>query len=382
MKIAPVLAGLLAAAAAHATGLDIRFYPSTLHTYPLASDRGLSSLVIQNTAFVNQDTRPIKITSVAFEVLANNNVAETRSLHADDLAKSIAAGQRVQGMLDLLDFQFGGEALLPKGGKLATSTTLAPGEALYVGSQVFALRGPRTEVRVIVVGSAGDALVTSAASVRVAGESQNAYRLPVKGTWLVGAGPTLHSQHRWAVPEEFAFDLMKAGPDGVTHRGDGTHRTDYLAYGEPVFAAAQGKVVAAVNGEPETDDDLQRPDENPEAYLARVQATQMERLKRGVAAVAGNHVVIEHADNEYSLYAHLKPGSVEVKAGDRVAVGQRIGTVGTSGNSTEPHLHFQVGDGADPLHCAGIPIRFENLSIRNADFPRPPQTGDFVSSSP
>ena len=102
-----------------------------------------------------------------------------------------------------------------------------------------------------------------------------------------------------------------------------------------------------------------------ENYFERVKQVQRQRLARGVRGVVGNHVVIEHADGEHSVY---------------VAMGQPLASVGTSGNSTEPHLHFHIADGPDALRSAGIPVRFDALHIRNADFPRPPQTGDFLET--
>lgn len=43
--------------------------------------------------------------------------------------------------------------------------------------------------------------------------------------------------------------------------------------------------------------------------------------------------------------------------------GQVIGRVGQSGNSDEPHLHFQVTDGADPMYSRGIPVKFANVVV-------------------
>ena len=54
----------------------------------------------------------------------------------------------------------------------------------------------------------------------------------------------------------------------------------------------------------------------------------------------GNMVVIDHGSGVRTLYAHAS--SLHVKAGDKVAVGQTIGNVGSTGNSTGPHLHFEV----------------------------------------
>lgn len=60
----------------------------------------------------------------------------------------------------------------------------------------------------------------------------------------------------------------------------------------------------------------------------------------------GNYVVIEHttADNMtfYTLYAHMKEGSIMVAEGTKVKIGQVLGIMGSTGKSTGPHLHFEV----------------------------------------
>ncbi|SFC12534.1 M23 family metallopeptidase [Streptomyces aidingensis] len=57
----------------------------------------------------------------------------------------------------------------------------------------------------------------------------------------------------------------------------------------------------------------------------------------------GNEVIIQHEDGHYSQYAHLS--AISVSAGQSVTVGQEIGLVGTTGNSTGPHLHFEIRTG-------------------------------------
>ena len=66
------------------------------------------------------------------------------------------------------------------------------------------------------------------------------------------------------------------------------------------------------------------------------------------AGPAGNHVIID-TGTERIVLAHLTPGSVQVQPGDRVSAGQQIGNVGSSGNSTEPHLHIHAVRDGKPL---------------------------------
>lgn len=55
----------------------------------------------------------------------------------------------------------------------------------------------------------------------------------------------------------------------------------------------------------------------------------------------GNMVIIRHSDGYYTAYAHMVEKPI-VKAGDKVKAGQLIGLVGSTGNSTGPHLHFEI----------------------------------------
>ena len=59
----------------------------------------------------------------------------------------------------------------------------------------------------------------------------------------------------------------------------------------------------------------------------------------------GNYIIIMHRDGLYTLYAHGQPGSIAVSQGQYVTQGQQIMRVGNSGNSTGPHLHFEVRTG-------------------------------------
>lgn len=63
-------------------------------------------------------------------------------------------------------------------------------------------------------------------------------------------------------------------------------------------------------------------------------------VKSGWAGPYGKLVIVRHFDGKSTYYAHL--AGIKVKRGQKVAAGQRLGAVGSTGNSTGPHLHFEV----------------------------------------
>jgi len=128
-------------------------------------------------------------------------------------------------------------------------------------------------------------------------------------------------------------------------------------------ASADGKVVAASDGMPDLDSSLQQPDETDRQYFARTLEMQNKLLAQGFGAAMGNHVIVAHANGEFSSYLHLKNGSVAVKVGDTVKRGRTIGAVGSSGNSTEPHLHFHLSDGADLGYSRAVPVEFDDIRL-------------------
>jgi hypothetical protein len=380
-SVAACLMLSLSAFAEPPKSVEIRFCPaSTVRTYPLESRRDLQSLLLQNVAVINHGSAPFKIDDIELELLQANRVVESRKLDREAVQRLADRGAKLQaaGILEQVAFQFCGRDLIGPSIKL-TGATLARDQALLIVEQVFAFRGARDTLRVRVHGSLDDRITEFTGSIPIKSEfAQNKYIFPLRGVWYAGWGASFHTGHRWAVPEEFALDIAKIGESGLSHKGDGTRFNDYYGYGADVLAAANGRVTSVANDQPEDPSAMQRPNESQEAYSARLQKEQAERLAKGPTAIAGNYVMIDHGKNEYSLYAHLQPGSVRVHIGDQVKAGDVIGKLGSSGNSTEPHLHFHVCDKADPLMCAGIPVNFSNLTIQWADLPRPIQSGDVV----
>lgn len=92
--------------------------------------------------------------------------------------------------------------------------------------------------------------------------------------------------------------------------------------------------------------------------FAAPQGTDIHAAAGGVVIVAewwsgyGNTVIIDHGDNVWTLYGHIRNGGIKVEKGEQIKKGQKIAEVGSTGNSTGPHLHFEVrinGSPVDPM---------------------------------
>jgi murein DD-endopeptidase MepM/ murein hydrolase activator NlpD len=175
-------------------------------------------------------------------------------------------------------------------------------------------------------------------------EQSTDLRLPFDGEWTVvnGSYEKAHS-HSWGVyAQRYAYDFVVTDAEGWTHEGDGTRADQYRCWDEPILAPADGVVAEASDGHRDY----------PKA------GGRIDPLQRDIR---GNYVVLDHGDGAFSVFAHLREGSVSVREGERVDRGQRVGRCGNSGNSTEPHLHYHVQDRASFYTGMGLPVRFDDL---------------------
>ncbi|HTO87000.1 MAG TPA: M23 family metallopeptidase [Thermoanaerobaculia bacterium] len=381
-----LLPALLSLIASSIGALEIRVHPSEfVYAYEVDPARGLYTVVVQNVALVQKEGGPVAVDSLEIQAIAGGQVVESLLVGAAEIDKSAKrlSAMEAQGILKLYDFHLQTSRYLA-GIHFSSTRTLEPGTAVIVFGKPLLLLGlPSDGLALIARGKdATGKPVEARAGLKVKDhQSPNDYAFPVRGTWYVGAAPSLHSHHRWAVNEEFALDLVALGADGKTHKGDGARLEDYYGYGRDVLAVADGTVVASAAGGTEANDRLRRPGESAEDYEKRTLQAQNELLAQSDKAVLGNYVVLRHAGGEYSHYAHLKQGSVRVKGGDTVTRGQVLGQLGHTGNSTEPHLHFQLTDGADPMYSRGIPIVFKSVTVEGLDLVgRPLQTGWIVTA--
>jgi murein DD-endopeptidase MepM/ murein hydrolase activator NlpD len=164
------------------------------------------------------------------------------------------------------------------------------------------------------------------------------------GDWWAAVGPSNASEHRRAqvrvngdpeapFAQRYAIDWIELC-DGRFYANGGKANTDFCAYGKDLLAVADATVAAVKDGIPDN-----KPGENSRA------------VKITLDTLLGNRVALDLGNHLYAVYAHLQPGSLQVKAGDRVHRGQAIGKLGNSGNSDAPHLHFHVAQ-ADSVEQA------------------------------
>lgn len=185
--------------------------------------------------------------------------------------------------------------------------------------------------------------------------------LPFRGLWLARNSPARrvpsHGTHAFGVT--YAIDFVAVERDGLP--APRTWRSafaveapeGFVGFGAPVLAPANGTVVAAHDGEP---DHAAR---RSQIALVPYMLGQAKRVREGVGAVAGNHVVVALGQRgPFVLLAHLRRGSLRVASGDEVVVGDQLGECGNSGNSTQPHVHVQVTDSTDWATTRGLPMAF------------------------
>ncbi|MDQ3205788.1 MAG: M23 family metallopeptidase, partial [Pseudomonadota bacterium] len=185
---------------------------------------------------------------------------------------------------------------------------------------------------------------------------------PVAGAdWVAAGGPGNHSHHRVGLivdeggaylSRRHAIDWRQTR-DGARFIGDALDTRAYYAYGEPVFAVADGTVVRAMDGLPDN--------------IPRTAAGFSTALPLTMENIAGNAITLDLGDGQFAYYAHLQAGSLLVGEGDRVKRGQALGRIGNSGDSREPHLHFQVTNAPGVLASEGLPYVIDRYRARSAD---------------
>ena len=202
--------------------------------------------------------------------------------------------------------------------------------------------------------------VLLAVAAPAAGGPTVALASPVRGRWRALNSPTSavpsHGTHAYG--QSYAVDLLYA-PESVEKPEFGSAGGSFLepsrfpAFGEPVLSPAEAVVVRAVDG--------CRDHRSRSSWPALLWffAEAAVREVRGLRGMLGNHLVLRLADGTHVVLAHLRRHSIRVPVGAEVSTGDELAECGNSGNSTEPHLHLQRQDTADPRSALGLPFTLE-----------------------
>jgi peptidase M23-like protein len=201
---------------------------------------------------------------------------------------------------------------------------------------------------------------------------------PLQGSrWVAADGCCLARRHIRAfqpvggglfTAQRFAIDWERLGKNGRLWVGDGSVLANWEGYGQNILAVSDGTVVRAIDG---------LPDQVPGALPQGLDPLQAD----------GNAVFLRLRDGRIVMYAHMIPGSMTVKAGDRVVRGEILGRVGNSGNSSAPHLHLHVVDRNAIFAANGLPYVFSRFKVTGrvastAAFNRAEATGAPVRLGP
>jgi CubicO group peptidase (beta-lactamase class C family) len=243
------------------------------------------------------------------------------------------------------------------------SATLAPGQGAYVLMDVSLPAGAKVPGELthrIAVTSKPQLPAAIASSYEFAPTKVTAREAvvvasPLRGpNWIVGNGCcSTFNAHRGTilpvngaphVAERFAIDFIQIDPQGRLFEGAKNPLSNYSYFGDEIHSVAAGKVVGVVDGMPD------------------IEAGSLPKSITAAEA-GGNHVVVDIGHGRYAFYAHMQPGSVRVKVGQKVTVGQTLGLLGNSGNTDAPHLHFHVMDSPYPLLANGMPYRFKEFTV-------------------
>lgn len=180
------------------------------------------------------------------------------------------------------------------------------------------------------------------------------------GPWRCGNAPGFGSNHqfllasggRYTYAQAFGIDFQKIDSDGqiLSFRNrDNLKNEEFYGYGAEVLAVADGIIADTVDNIPDNIPTINGKINMPVSF--------------GLKTVAGNFISLDLGDGNFAFYAHLKPGSIKLKTGDKVKKGQVIGRLGNSGNSVGPHLHFHIGNRNLLNGSEGVPFVFSKLKV-------------------
>lgn len=165
--------------------------------------------------------------------------------------------------------------------------------------------------------------------------------LPFKGTLFVSnGGGTVETNNHIRSLENGPQNQLYAYDFRTENKGTEKILEDYPVFGKEIIAPANGIIIQVING-----------------------AIDVSPGERDRSVGVGNAVIINHNNGEYSLLCHFKYNSIRVAVGDIVKQGDTLGLCGNSGNTSQPHIHFNLQDGPFMHKAKGLPAQFSKIIV-------------------
>lgn len=164
--------------------------------------------------------------------------------------------------------------------------------------------------------------------------------LPFAGVWKVTNGGRTTDTNNHADPERSPKSMQYAYDFRLEHTGSGEELSDYEVFGKEVISPAGGKIIQIING-----------------------AIDVLPGERDRGNGVGNMIITDYGNGEFGLLCHLRHNSIKVEVGDEITQGQVVGLCGNTGNTSEPHVHFQLQDGPFMHNSNGLPAQFGKIKV-------------------
>lgn len=163
--------------------------------------------------------------------------------------------------------------------------------------------------------------------------------LPFSGTWLVSNGgrdPEKNNHIRVDGPQnqQFGYDFRQK------RKGTEKNLEDFEVFGKEVIAPGSGVIAQIIDG-----------------------SIDVEFGERDRSVGVGNTIIIDHQNGEFSLLCHFKHNSIRVKPKNRVKQGETMGLCGNTGNTSEPHIHFNLQDNKLMHRAKALPAQFGRILV-------------------
>jgi len=196
-------------------------------------------------------------------------------------------------------------------------------------------------------------------------------RFPLSGQWCAvnTPGEKIPSHGTHLLGQTYAYDFLQIDWNKEGYRFTSRPRFQSILFGvklqdtfcwsQPIFSPFDGEVVEVSDGLKER---------NP-VHIVRdlfavikngifLKAKENEEFK----LVLGNYIILK-SNEAYALIAHARCHSILVSVGAKIKEGQHLADVGHSGNSSTPHLHFQLMDSPALIEAKGLPCCFKKLEV-------------------